>query len=56
MNNLPVTEMLPSIAHLIATDNRQLAPPDIAELNASNFAFDVVPFVPTDLHQLAEVF
>ena len=29
-----------------SAQDRQPVPPDIAELNASNFAFDVVPFVP----------
>ena len=43
MSNLPVP---PNVAHPICTDNGQPILPDIAELTISNFAFDVVPFVP----------
>ena len=46
MNDLPVTDMPPNVAHLVRTDDGQPVEPDISELNASNFAFNVVPFFP----------
>ena len=45
MNNLPVTEMPKKVAHLVCMDDGQHVTPDVAELHASNFAFDIVPFV-----------
>ena len=46
MNDLPVTGMPPNVAHLARTNNGQPVEPNVSELHASNFAFDVVPFVP----------
>ena len=45
MNDLPVVDMPPNVQHLVRTDDGAI-PSDVAELNVSNFAFDVVPFVP----------
>ena len=46
MNGLPVTKMPPNVAHLIRMDDGQPVAPHIAELHASNFAFDIISFVP----------
>ena len=46
MNDLPVTDMPPSVSHLVQTGDGQPVAPDVAELHASNFACDIVPFVP----------
>ena len=46
MNNLPVTEMPPNVAHLIRTSDGANIQPDVAELNTLHFDFDIVPFVP----------
>ena len=46
MNDLPATEMPPDVTHLIRTDDNEAIPPDVAELGASDFSFDIVPFVP----------
>ena len=46
MNDLPVTNMPPNVAHLVRTDNGQPVALDVADLHASHFAFDIVPFVP----------
>ena len=46
MNDLPVTDMPPNVTHLVRTNNGQPVAPDVADLHASHFAFDIVPFVP----------
>ena len=46
MNDLPVTDMPPDVAHLVRTNDGQPIQPDITKLSASIFAFDIVLFVP----------
>ena len=46
MNNLPITDMPPNVAHLVQTSDSENIQPDVAELNTSHFDFDIVPFVP----------
>ena len=45
MNDLPITDMPPNVVHLVRTDDGKPVEPDISELHASCFAFDVVSFV-----------
>ena len=45
MNNLPLTGMPSNVAHLVCFNDGQPVAPDIDELHASNFAFDIIPFV-----------
>ena len=41
-----MTKMPPNVAHLVCTDEEgQPIPPDVAELSALHFDFDVVPFI-----------
>ena len=47
MNDLPVTDMPPNVAHLRRTDDGDAIPADVSELSASDFCFDIVPFVTT---------
>ena len=44
MNDLPVTDMPPNVAHLCQTDDGNDTPSDVAKLSASNFLFDIVTF------------
>ena len=46
MNDLPISDMPPNVAHLIRTDDGKPVKPYISKLHASHFAFGVVPFVP----------
>ena len=47
MNDLPVTELPPNVAHLCHADDGNGIPSDVAELSASDFHFDIVPHVDT---------
>ena len=47
MNDLPVTDMPPNVAHLRRTDDGSPPPADVVELSTAHFAFDVVPAVQT---------
>ena len=47
MNDLPVTDLPPNVAHLRRHDDGEPIPPDIAELSTDCFNFDIVPFVDT---------
>ena len=54
MNDLPpVTKMPPNVAHLMQTNDGQPVAPYVAELHASNFAFDIDCPLCSDLHRLA---
>ena len=46
MNDLPVTEVPPNVAHLVCTADGEHIQPDVAELNSLHFEFDIVPFIP----------
>ena len=46
MNDLPVTDIPPNVAHLIRSDDGIQPPTDTVKLSSSDFAFDIVPFAP----------
>ena len=52
MNDLPVTDVPPNVAHLCQADDGNDVPQDDDELTSQHFAFDVVPFVCTFLGHL----